>query len=86
MKHKLGVEVAPVESREFLTEQMLALRGEIVDCRDTTSCRTTVTVKISDAREFIRKALGNHHVMVYGDYTGDIRALSQALGMNLTEL
>lgn len=67
-------------------EKMLALRGEIVDCCDTTACRTTVTVKISDAREFIRKALGNHHALVYGDHTGEIRALSQGLGMNLIEL
>jgi L-fucose isomerase-like protein len=49
-------------------------------------CRTTVTVEISDVRQFIRKALGNHHVMVYGDHIGEIRALSQALGMNLIEL
>jgi len=67
-------------------EKILALRGKIVDCRDTVSCRTTITVEISDAREFIRKALGNHHVMVYGDHIGEIRALSQAVGMNLIEL
>ncbi len=67
-------------------DKIVALRGKIVDCRDTVSCRTTVTVKIRDVREFIQKALGNHHVMVYGDHIGDIRALSQALGMNLIEL
>ncbi len=67
-------------------EKILAFRGKIVDCRDTVACRTTVTIEISDVRQFIRKALGNHHVMVYGDYIGEIRALGQALGMNLIEL
>lgn len=65
---------------------MLALRGEIVDCRDTATCRNTVTLRVNDAREFFHQAAGNHHVLVYGNYIRELRGLSRALGINLVEV
>lgn len=67
-------------------DRMLALRGEIVDCRDTATCRNTVTLRINDAREFFHKAVGNHHVLVYGNYIAELRGLGQLLGINLIEV
>lgn len=67
-------------------DRMLTVRGEIVDCCDTTTCRNTITLRVNDAREFFHEALGNHHVVVYGNYIGELRGLSQVLGINLIEL
>lgn len=67
-------------------DRMIALRGEIVDCRDTICDRTTLTLRVKDAREFIHHATGNHQVVVYGDYITELRSLCQALDIDFTEL
>lgn len=64
---------------------MMAARGEIVECRDTICDRTTLTVRVADARDFVHKAAGNHQVVVYGDYLGELRELCGLLGMALRE-
>jgi L-fucose isomerase-like protein len=67
-------------------EKIMLLRGELVDCRDTTACRTTISARVSDVRNFVRCALGNHHAVVYGDHVGQTKALSDALGISAVEL
>ncbi len=67
-------------------DKIMLLRGELVDCRDTTTCRTTVSARVSDVRNFVRCALGNHHAVVYGDHVGQTKALSDALGISAVEL
>jgi L-fucose isomerase-like protein len=64
---------------------MMAARGEIVECRDTICDRTTLTLRVQDARDFVHKAAGNHQVVVYGDYLGELRELCGLLGMGLRE-
>ncbi len=67
-------------------DKVLILQGELVDCRDTTACRTTLSVRVTDVRKFVRCALGNHHALVYGSHARQTKALSQALGISTIEV
>jgi len=67
-------------------DKIMLLRGELVDCRDTTTCRTPISARVSDVRNFVRCALGNHHAVVYGDHVRQTKALSDALGISAVEL
>ena len=60
-------------------ERVVALKGEVLDCEDTTFCRNTLTIQINDAREFVQRAEGNHHIAVFGDYMDDLKALCEVL-------
>ncbi len=66
-------------------EGLFAARGEIVACRDTICDRTTLTIRVADARDFFRKATGNHQVVIYGDYVESLRELCSLLEMKLIE-
>lgn len=60
-------------------ERIVALTGEVLACEDTTFCRNTLTIQIGDAREFVRQAEGNHHVVVFGDHLKGLETLSGIL-------
>jgi L-fucose isomerase-like protein len=66
-------------------EGLFAVRGEIVDCRDTICDRTTLTLQVADARSFVQHATGNHQVVVYGDHVEDLGRLCRLLDMGLIE-
>jgi L-fucose isomerase-like protein len=67
-------------------DKIMLLRGELVDCRDTTACRTTISLRVSDVREFVHRAFGNHHTIVYGNHTRQTKSLSRVLGIGTVEL
>ena len=67
-------------------DKIMLLSGKLVDCRDTTACRTTLSARVSDVRKFVRCAFGNHHVVICGNHTRQAKALSQALGISSVEL
>jgi hypothetical protein len=60
---------------------LMVARAEITDCRDTICDRTTLDVRVRDAREFVRKAAGNHQVVVYGDYRAGLEGLCRLLDL-----
>jgi L-fucose isomerase-like protein len=62
------------------------LSGELTDCQDTTTCRTTISVRVADVRRFVEGAFGNHHAVVYGNYTRELKALGQSLDISPIEL
>ncbi len=66
-------------------EGLFAVRGEIVDCRDTICDRTTLTLQVADARSFVQHATGNHQVVVYGDHVEDLRRVCRLLDVGLIE-
>jgi L-fucose isomerase-like protein len=72
---RLGADVA----------HLFAATGEIVACRDTICDRTTLSVRVRDARSFVQKATGNHQVVIYGDWLDDLRALARLLDLRLVE-
>lgn len=55
--------------------------GRIVECRDTICDRTTLTVEVADARAYVQRATGNHQVLIYGDFTADLKALARRLDL-----
>jgi hypothetical protein len=59
--------------------------GEIVDCRDTICDRTTLTIRVADARAYFHHATGNHQVVIYGDYVAPLRELCGLLDMECIE-
>jgi L-fucose isomerase-like protein len=62
------------------------LSGEMIGCQDTTTCRTTISVKVDDVRKFVQCAFGNHHALVYGNHTRVLKALSRSLDIGTIEL
>lgn len=74
----VGVEVTLARVHRNL-ERIVALTGKVLACEDTTFCRNTLTIQIPNAREFVRQTEGNHQVVVFGDYLGDLEALSGVL-------
>jgi L-fucose isomerase-like protein len=67
-------------------DKILVLTGEMVNCEDTTNCRTTIGVRISDARKFVQSAFGNHHALIYGNHADQIKRLGQLIGISSVEL
>jgi len=67
-------------------DKIMLLRAELVDCRDTITCRTTVSARVSDVRNFVRCAFGNHHAVVHGDYVVQTKALSETIGIGAVQL
>jgi L-fucose isomerase-like protein len=70
-------------------KSMLIAKGTIVDCVDSDAdeyCRIKAKVKIENPKEFIHKASGNHHVMVYGDYRNPLKSLNETLDIATIEV
>lgn len=57
--------------------------GEIVECKDTICDRTTLTVRVKDARNYVQQTTGNHQVLIYGDFTREMRHLARRLGLEV---
>ncbi len=75
----LGTEVTLARAQRNL-ESITAVRGEITACDDTVFCRNTLTIKVDNAREFVRRAEGNHHALVFGDYLENLKVLGELIG------
>jgi len=70
-------------------ESMLITKGIIADSveyKGETYCRVKTKVKINNPRELVHKTSGNHHVIVYGDYTEQLRKLNEILGLTTMEV
>lgn len=67
-------------------DQMLLFRGELAECSETGTCRTTLRVRVEDARGFVGAVTGNHHMLVLGDYVKRTKALCSRFGIAVTGL
>lgn len=76
-------QVVTVARLSHTLDALFAARGEIVDCRDTICDRTTLTVRVADARDYVHKTTGNHQVLIYGDFMDDLAGLCDVLGLEL---
>ena len=52
-------------SREL--DKICLTSGKLVECRDTTACRTTISIEVNDVRELVQRTFGNHQAVVYGN-------------------
>ena len=66
-------------SREL--DKICLTSGELVECRDTTACRTTISIKVNDVRELIQRTFGNHQAVVYGNQIKLTSNLCQKMGL-----
>ena len=67
---------------------MFVCKGKILSCRDYEDpqlCRAVVRIKVKNAKEFVEKTFGNHHVVVYGDFTKYLRRLGALFGIEVIE-
>ncbi|MFC2099010.1 hypothetical protein ACFLSP_04615, partial [Bacteroidota bacterium] len=66
---------------------MFLTKGEIIDGfgMDSISCSFGVDIVVKDARDIFEKLqdFGSHLAMVYGDYTKEIKDLSEVLGFKI---
>jgi len=68
---------------------MLITKGKImssVEYKGETYCRVKTKVKINNPRELVHKTFGNHHMIVYGDYTEQLKKLNEILGITTIEV
>ena len=66
---------------------MFCITGVITGQKDIPGdCREIVKVKTDNARGFIHRTSGCHHVMVYGDYREKIRELNKLFGITTIEV
>ena len=67
---------------KFLNEMVIA-RGTIVRSKveDARECATRVEIKIKDLSKFAESVVGDHHVLVLGDWLREIQHVCTALGI-----
>ena len=68
-------------------EKMLVLRGKIKGQfgYGRQNCSTAVVYQVADAESFYEKTFefGSHMALVYGDYTQQLQAVCQVLGLEM---
>lgn len=57
--------------------------GEVVWTEDTVHCRTSIGVKVKDAKRIGREGFGHHQALVYGDWTKDLEMLGRILRLDV---
>ena len=67
-------------SREL--DKFMLVQGELIGCQDTGACRNTLSVKIRDVKEFVRRAFGQHYVVVFGNQIARVKAFCETLGID----
>lgn len=81
--HKTEVTIMRI-SNDF--KKMNVVKGRIVetDMKDAHLCRTQAVIEIeSDVEKWIESTFGNHHVIVYGDITPEIKHFCDFAGIAL---
>jgi L-fucose isomerase-like protein len=75
--------VSPGADKLMVTKAVIAGCGGF----DTPSCSLEVVLQVEDAVAFFQKAMdvGNHSAMVYGDWSRELRALGELLGLEVIE-
>ncbi len=68
-------------------KNMICTTGIIAGQKDIPGdCREILRIKLSDAREFIHRTSGSHHVVVYGDLRRQLKELNELFGIKTTEI
>jgi len=62
-------------------DKICVTSGKLVECRDTTACRTTISITVNDARELVQRTFGNHQAVVYGNQIKLTKNLCHKMGI-----
>ena len=65
------------------TSAMTVHVGETVDSERRPTCRTQLRIALPSREEFLETSLGNHQIIVYGDYRAELRSCAELLGLEL---
>lgn len=65
------------------TDSLIAMRGQVIDCRDLggKNCRTTVWIKLAEKAP-LRSLVGREIAFCYGNYCEDVQELGTLLGIS----
>ena len=61
-------------------------RGKVVWTEDTVHCRTSIGVKVGDAKRIGRESFGHHQVLAYGDMADELEMLAKVLKLEALSL
>jgi hypothetical protein len=78
IKLKKGQEVT-VSGIDRKAKNIWYSRGNILWTEDTTHCRTSIGIKVKDAKRIGKESFGHHQVIVYGDFADEIEMLGRIL-------
>jgi len=65
----------------FDLDKMLIVRGRVMGTPDLRICRSQVEVKVNNASQILENWQGFHWVLVYGDYTEELKAICKMKGI-----
>jgi len=57
--------------------------GKVAWTQDTVHCRTSIGIRVSNARQVGKCAVGHHQVITYGDHKPELQIVCQLLGLDL---
>lgn len=60
--------------------------GEVVWTEDTVKCRTSIGVRVKDAKRIGRESFGHHQALAYGDWTEELEMLGKVLKLEVHQL
>jgi L-fucose isomerase-like protein len=60
--------------------------GQVVWTEDTVHCRTSIGVKVDDAKRIGRESFGHHQALAYGNWTSEMEMLGRALRIEVRGL
>jgi hypothetical protein len=84
-KLKKGKEVT-VSGMDRKTKRLWYSKGEIVWTEDTTHCRTSIGIKVKNAKRIGREGFGHHQSIAYGNFSDKIEMLSKILKIEAIDL
>ena len=65
----------------FELDKLLVAKGHVVGTPDLPICRAQVEIEVKDAVYYLHNWQGFHWMMVYGDYTGELRHVCRMKGI-----
>jgi hypothetical protein len=60
-----------------------ATLGKVAWTKDTAHCRTSIGIRVQDAKNIGRRAFGHHQAIAYGDYRKELAIIAQILALDL---
>lgn len=80
-----GRKVTVISIDQFAVK-MWVFRGKIAWTENTVHCRTSIGIKVQNARRIAKEIGGHHPAIVYGDFIQSLHLLGEMLGIEVIEL
>lgn len=70
----------------FDSKSIWLSKGKVKWTEDTVHCRLSIGIKVKDAVNIMKNALGHHQVLTYGNCYDAVKLAAEFLGLNIIEL